>query len=106
MRSRAAVTASVTVSFEVLAEQSDSSLHIELIGDLGIERATLHPAPHQWCYEEIEFTPSSRLRYVTFRTKPPRSIGGPAVSSSHPIPPNTDHPQPSVAFRIRNLLIT
>jgi hypothetical protein len=89
----------IAVTFDVLAEQNKSPLHIIFVTDNGTMPMTVTPdRVGEWKSHEMRL---SSLRRATFQTKPPRWIGG-----AHPVEPGSDRPQDAVVLRIRNLRIT
>ena len=92
-------TRNAVITFDVLARQIGATLHVSAYEKFsGAPAATLQiapPAAGQWSSHELRVPALHRL---TFRTKPPRGVGG-----SHPVDPATDRPTSPVAFRVRNI---
>ena len=79
---------------EVLAEQGGSTLYAEIVDEAGPRTVTVTPAAAgRWERFEIGERAGGR---VTFRTGPPRGVGG-----TRPVPPGSDRPHAPIVFRIR-----
>ena len=92
----------VIVAFDVLAEQSRLTLHVEGPGKFaGAEPARLAISPGAagvWSSHSIRVESFHR---ITFRTGEPRGIGG-----SRPVSQGADRPHNPIAFRIRSIRVT
>ena len=82
------------VSFDVQAEQAGTTLHVEIANDAGGRSMAITPeAPGRWQTVRIR---EPGVQHITFRTGPPRGVGG-----TRPVSSGTDRPTPPIAFRIR-----
>ena len=92
-------TRNAVITFEVLAEQAGATLHVAAYEKFAAAPAAAlqitPPAADQWSSHELRVPV---LHRVTFRTKPPRGVGG-----SHPVDPATDRPTAPLAFRVRDV---
>ena len=84
------------VTFDVFAEQSGTPLYVEIVDDAGLRSLPLTPeTAGRWETVRID---GSVIRRLSFRTGPPRGVGG-----THPVGKGTDQPAAPVAFRIRSV---
>jgi hypothetical protein len=89
---------SAVIGFDLLAEQADTTLHVELAGSATPVHRTIAPkVANEWQSVTIK---AESVNRITFRTGPPRGIGG-----AHPVPSGTDVPHNPIAFRIRNVRV-
>jgi hypothetical protein len=88
-----------TITFELLAEQLGSAIHVEVLRPASpLHMAVTPTVAGEWKPIRIA---ADVLHRITFRTGKPRGIGG-----AHPIPPGTDKPHEPAVLRIRRLHVS
>jgi hypothetical protein len=86
----------VAVTFDVLAEQSGTPLHVEIVDDAGTRSLLIAPeTAGRWEAFRLD---ASTIRRISFRTGPQRGVGG-----TQPVAPGTDEPTAPIAFGIRSV---